>query len=72
MQHVTRDEGWDGKHGKLWKYVFSHGGTNAYGGMEMENGIEIMSFIVIFGEKMKSKYMEKWKWHLFYFSKSDF
>ena len=39
------------------KHVFAHGGANAYGEMEMENG-GIMNFIVIFGEKLKSKYME--------------
>ena len=46
------------KHGKMRKHVFAHGGANAYGGMEIENGSEIVSFIVTFGEKGKSKYME--------------
>ena len=42
----------------MQKHVFAHGGANAYEGMEMENGRAIMSFIVTFGENMKSKYMK--------------
>ena len=39
-------------------HVFAHEGTNAYEEMEMENGRGTMNFIVIFGEKVKSKYMQ--------------
>lgn len=53
MQHAREDE----KHGKMRKHVFAHGGANAYGEMEMENGGKKMNFTVIFGEKVKSKYM---------------
>ena len=55
--HASVNGGWDAKHGKMRKHVFAHEGANAYEEMEMENGRGIMSFIVTFGEKGKSKYM---------------
>ena len=27
--HASVNRGWDGKHGKMWKHVFAHGGANA-------------------------------------------
>ena len=68
--HVCANEGQDVKHGLRRKHVFTHVSTNAYEEMEMKNGGEIMSFIVTFGKKEKSKYMEE-NDILFYFSKCD-
>ena len=54
------------------KHVFTHVSANAYEEMKVENGREIMSFIVTFGEKEKSRYMGDENDILFDFSKSDF
>ena len=41
-----------------WKHVLIHVNANAYVKMEMKNGGEIMSYIVTFGGRKKSKYTE--------------
>ena len=54
------------------KHIFTHVSANAYEKMEMKNGSEIMSFIVTFGEKEKSKYTERENNIFFDFPKYDF
>ena len=39
-----------------WKHVLIHVSVNAYVKMEMKHGGEIMSYIVTFGGRNKSKY----------------
>jgi hypothetical protein len=59
--YVRANEGQHVKHGTRRKHVFSHVSANAYEGMEMENGSEIMRFIVNLDEKEKSKNMKSGK-----------
>ena len=54
------------------KHVFTHVSANAYEEMEIENGSKIMSFIVTFGEKEKSKYTGSEKFIFFDIPKCDF
>ena len=56
----------------MQKHVFTHVSANAYEEMKMENGREIMSFIVTFGKNEKSKYMGSENDIFFVFSKCDF
>ena len=56
----------------MQNHLFTHVSTNAYEEMEMENGSKIMSFIVTFGEKGKSKYIRDENDVFFDFSKCDY